>query len=184
MWSGYVGCLGKIKLDKLEGEWENRAALWRCRGPGGSHRLQNGWGVARRGPWWVRLPYASASILGCVGNLISIPPQLRNEMRFHCNSEKSRKHLLCLLLGTSGHKIGGLSQYNGSHLQSCFYEKIHVSGNARTDKLMLNEHTCIYTSTKQRGNIFSSSVEGNAKTPSHLLRRERITMSFSFRKTR
>src|SRR5438105_516349 len=34
---------------------------WRCRGPGGSHRLQNGWGVARRGPWWVRLPYASAS---------------------------------------------------------------------------------------------------------------------------
>src|ERR1700756_4011820 len=33
---------------------------WRCRGPGGSHRLQNGWGVARRGPWWVRLPYASA----------------------------------------------------------------------------------------------------------------------------
>src|SRR5581483_1772353 len=36
--------------------------LWRCRGPGGSHRLQNGWGVARRGPWWVRLPYASASL--------------------------------------------------------------------------------------------------------------------------
>src|SRR6266516_6182426 len=34
--------------------------IWRCRGPGGSHRLQNGWGVARRGPWWVRLPYASA----------------------------------------------------------------------------------------------------------------------------
>src|SRR5437868_4856686 len=73
-----------------------------------------------------------------------------------------------VLLGTSGHKIGGLSQYNGSHLPSCFYEKMHVSGNARTDKLMLNEHTCIYTSTKQRGNIFSSSVEGNAKTPSHL----------------
>ncbi len=36
---------------------------WRCRDPGGSHRLQNGWGAARRGPWWVRLPYASA---GCV----------------------------------------------------------------------------------------------------------------------
>lgn len=89
-----------------------------------------------------------------------------------------------IALGTSGHKIGGLSQYNGSHLPSCFYEKMHVSGNARTDKLMLNEHTCIYTSTKQRGNIFSSSVEGNAKTPSHFLRRERITMSFSFRKTR
>jgi len=33
---------------------------------------------------------------------------------------------------------------------------------------MLNEHTCTYTSTKQRGNIFSSSVEGNAKTPSYL----------------
>jgi hypothetical protein len=34
---------------------------WRCRGPGGSHRLQNGWGAALRGLWWVRLPYASAS---------------------------------------------------------------------------------------------------------------------------
>ncbi len=33
---------------------------------------------------------------------------------------------------------------------------------------MLNEHICIYSSTKQRGNIFSSSVEGNAKTPSHV----------------
>src|SRR5207302_8493608 len=41
--------------------WDNTAALWRCRGPGGPHRLQNGWGVARRGPWWVRLPYASAT---------------------------------------------------------------------------------------------------------------------------
>ncbi len=37
--------------------------IWRCRGPGGPHRLQNGWGVARRGPWWVRLPYASAIAL-------------------------------------------------------------------------------------------------------------------------
>src|SRR2546429_2908812 len=45
-------------------EYSHRIDLqlsWRCRGPGGSHRLQNGWGVARRGPWWVRLPYASAS---------------------------------------------------------------------------------------------------------------------------
>ena len=33
---------------------------WRCRDSGGSHRLQNGWGVAQRGPRWVRLPYASA----------------------------------------------------------------------------------------------------------------------------
>jgi len=45
---------------------------------------------------------------------------------------------------------------------------MHVSGNSRTDKLMLNENTCTYTSTKQRGNLFSSSVEGNAKTPSHV----------------
>ncbi len=27
------------------------------------YRLQNGWGAARRGPWWVRLPYASVSPL-------------------------------------------------------------------------------------------------------------------------
>jgi hypothetical protein len=33
---------------------------------------------------------------------------------------------------------------------------------------MLNENTCTYTSTKQGGNIFSSSVEGNAKTPSYV----------------
>jgi hypothetical protein len=43
-----------------------------------------------------------------------------------------------------------------------------LSGNPRTGKLMLNEHICTYTSTKQRGNIFSSSVGGNAKTPSHV----------------
>ncbi len=42
---------------------------WRCRGPGGSHRLQNGWGVARRGPRWVRLPYASAR-MDCDGGVI------------------------------------------------------------------------------------------------------------------
>src|SRR5258708_29352047 len=49
------------ELDKNHSEWQNTAAnMWRCRGPGGSHRLQNGWGVARRGPRWVRLPYASA----------------------------------------------------------------------------------------------------------------------------
>src|SRR5258706_13524149 len=49
------------ELDKGHREWQNTAAnMWRCRGPGGSHRLQNGWGVARRGPRWVRLPYASA----------------------------------------------------------------------------------------------------------------------------
>src|SRR5436190_23973251 len=74
MWSGYVGCLGKSTLDKLEGEWENRAALWRCRGPGGFHRLQNGWGVARRGPWWVRLPYASAWIVFAMGMRLSLIP--------------------------------------------------------------------------------------------------------------
>jgi len=33
----------------------------------------------------------------------------------------------------------GLSQYTGSHLPSCLYEKMHVSGNSRTGKLMLNE---------------------------------------------
>ena len=49
-------------LDKYLPEWQNTPTqTWRCRGPGGSHRLQNGWGVARRGPWWVRLPYASAN---------------------------------------------------------------------------------------------------------------------------
>src|SRR5712691_2902320 len=49
-------------LDKYPTEWQNTPTqTWRCRGPGGSHRLQNGWGVARRGPWWVRLPYASAT---------------------------------------------------------------------------------------------------------------------------
>src|SRR5207245_2435063 len=49
-------------LDKYPTEWQNTPTqTWRCRGPGGSHRLQNGWGVARRGPWWVRLPYASAN---------------------------------------------------------------------------------------------------------------------------
>src|SRR5437763_11940220 len=44
---------------------------WRCRGPGGSHRLQNGWGVARRGPRWVRLPYASAFFCSC-GSFVPI----------------------------------------------------------------------------------------------------------------
>src|SRR5579884_963614 len=56
-------------LDSCAQQWHNTATMhitdrvqqtWRCRGPGGSHRLQNGWGAARRGPWWVRLPYASA----------------------------------------------------------------------------------------------------------------------------
>src|SRR5260370_33566691 len=73
-----------------------------------------------------------------------------------------------ILLGTSVRKIGGLRQYNGSHLPSCLYEKMHVSGNSRTGNLMLNENTCTHTSTRQRDNIFSSSVEGNARTPSHV----------------
>src|SRR6266446_8572174 len=81
---------------------------------------------------------------------------------------------LCWLLGTSVHKIRELRQYNRSHLLSCLHEKTHRPRNSRTGKPMLNEyitHTHI-SSTKQRRNIFSSSVEengaGNAKTPSHL----------------
>ena len=60
---------------------------WRCRGPGGSHRLQNGWGGARRGPRWGRLPYASALCVNTMCVLYTI--EFRNEMRFHYSSEKS-----------------------------------------------------------------------------------------------
>jgi len=94
--------------------------------------------------------------------------ELPRHLEFPIHAEIFRARPMYWLLGTSVHKIGGLSQYNGSHLPSCFYEKMHVSRNSRTGKLMLNENTCTYTSTKQRGNIFSSSVEGNAKTPSHV----------------
>lgn len=61
----------------------------------------------------------------------------------------------------------GLRQYNGPHRPSCIYDKVHISGNSRTNKLMLNSQTCTYISTRQRDNLFSSSVEGNAKRPSH-----------------
>src|SRR5437763_4647317 len=64
---------------------------------------------------------------------------------------------LCWLLGTSVHKIEGLRQYNGPHLPFCLYEKMHVSGNSRTGKLIFIRHTCTYFSAKQRDNIFSSS---------------------------
>jgi hypothetical protein len=97
------------------------------------------------------------------------PNLFETDLVYNYTIEKqARGNSLCWLLGTSVRKIGGLRQYNGSHLPSCLYEKMHVSGNSRTGKLMLNENTCTYTSTRQRGNIFSSSMEGNAKIPSHV----------------
>src|SRR5579864_8280240 len=80
MRSLYLLCIKDIiceakRLDTEKGRWHNRHCFpWRCRGPGGSHRLQNGWGVARRGPWWVRLPYASASCLSMECHDVSFYP--------------------------------------------------------------------------------------------------------------
>ncbi|SRR5258706_8954376 len=51
---------------------------------------------------------------------------------------------LCWLLGTSVHKIGESDQYNRSYLPSCHYEKAYRSGNSRTGKPMLNEHTYVF----------------------------------------
>jgi hypothetical protein len=136
--------------------------------PAAPPRHRNGVGYEEAGVV-VKSEAGAKSVSTCAGYLLrkslkssSIWPH--GSLRLSCSSLPCRG----IPLGTSVHKIRGLSQYNGSHLPSCFYEKMHVSGNSRTGKLMLNENTCTYTSTKQRGNLCSSSVEGHAKTPSYV----------------
>ena len=49
-----------------------------------------------------------------------------------------------------------------------YMKKLHTLENATTSKLTLNGHIYTYPSNKQRDNIFSSSVEGNATRLFHL----------------